>query len=558
MRRLGLLLVALVGGSGAPECADRLARDEAAWREACVPAGSDAAARWRDYVELHAAARRGEYARVLVIQDAPFAQGVGNSVESLGDLFEHALMLRRALFINVTRPKSIALTGTGGSRAPRAEVKVMVKRFDPGDFFTGRDGVDWQLTGEKGDELARRWRAAGMQEEAVFAPGCTSRQIPQPVVDDLPPPLGSGAEGARMAASATWLSVSLSAGPGCYSSIIRTTASKLRIRPDGWGLRCRLGAFLRPRPFVEQHIRASLQSLATRSCESKGGKGAVLLGKGGNGGNGGKGGKGAVLPGKSSNGGKGAMLSEPHRLVSVQVRTGWADSHHLFDSSAARDNGNSASDARSSDSSSLSSWGRMEAAFNTMVDRARLSRASPALELRLQALERGQRGEKEKGGHLREKEKGGQLREKEKGGQLREKEKGGQRREKEKGARLPPAAAAAQQSGHTGAGKGEGEGGGRNPAGEGAEAGLRIQRHAARTNSSASARDALQPSRLLKGAGEQPSPRLKGAREQLTGLFPTGMPRRRLQSDARQASDPATLGWPHVSNLTRSSLAPSR
>jgi len=239
---------------------DRFALEDAAWLEVCAPNGSLAAAQWADYVALHARAARGEYSRVLVIQDMDFAQGVGNSMRMLSNVFRHAMAVRRAVFINVSAPVMMNLAaGATAGRTPNSRM-VRIERFNPGAHMTGRDGVDWRFTGPEGDALAARWRAAGMRETRARLPtwrqqGCP---IPELIATDWPP-VGSVEEAAHSAQSPAWLTL---VGFSCYTRVV---ALVRQTRNDTLA-RCRLNALMRPRLHLQRHIRAALRTVAQGAC----------------------------------------------------------------------------------------------------------------------------------------------------------------------------------------------------------------------------------------------------------------------------------------------------
>lgn len=334
------LLPFLLAGASPRACPilapDRLAAEDAAWAEACAPAGSSAAMEWADFVALHARARRGDAdSRVLVFQNVDFAQGIGNNVQLLSHFFRHAMLVRRALFINVSKPVMVKVP-LGGQLA---EESVHINGFDPGEFMIGRDGVDWKFSGSDGDALAARWRALGMREVRVETSGCSNKLTSDLILEDRPP-VGSVEAAAPIANGPAWLSI---VGPYDCFSVTKQLAVAMNARAgsDQWE-RCRINAFTRPRPAVVGHIRSALHALAKGDCMDRSERSTM----------------------------------EPARLVSMQVRTGWADLVGLFSNSSGRgtDGVGAANGYSRSEQSSDSAWRPLERAVSEMIDRARLSR----------------------------------------------------------------------------------------------------------------------------------------------------------------------------------------
>lgn len=266
---------------------DRFAREDAAWRENCATIGSDEERQWLEYVRLHTNARHGAYStRVLVLHHMNLP--LGNAINFvLKHVFRLAMLTGRAIFVNSTMTK---ITNRREKRTPS---------FDIGEHLIGRDGVDWWLTGFGGDALTERWRTVGMREVRISY--CQS---------------SAGLAESTAKESVDWLAVDMQN----HACVTNTFFSET----DSWD-RCRLNAFMRPRPHVQEIIRAILNSARENAC------------------------------------GDAVSVSAQPRLIALQLRTGHADGVDTFATGSANN---------------LESWAIAEASFQSMPDRLGLASKS--------------------------------------------------------------------------------------------------------------------------------------------------------------------------------------
>lgn len=308
-----LLLLSAAMASRRHDCPsvplDRFAREDSAWRENCARLGSADASRWREYVHLHARARSGtSMARVLVLQHMNMP--LGNAItHALRGVFRWAMLTDRALFINSTGTE---ITSGG---------KIRSQYFDPGAYFIGRDGVDWWLAGPTGDALAARWRAIGMRKVTIGTNGCKlscNCQLSSVILADSN---WTAHRTMALPESADWLVVDMRDN-WCLNVQTEGLFTLMRVPvPDPWD-RCRLNAFLRPRPAIEALLRTIFDSARSHACD-----------------------------------GNASVHAQPI-LVALQIRTGHADAVDTFATGPERQGG---------------SWAAAEASFQSMSDRLGLT-----------------------------------------------------------------------------------------------------------------------------------------------------------------------------------------
>lgn len=198
----------------------------------------------------------------------------------------------RAIFINSTITKTPARASS----------------FDAGKHFIGRDNVDWWLAGATGDALVARWFANGMREIRVSWKGCKG----SPIV--LANDVYAGRE------LADWLTVDMGSNQ-CAEVLF----AQMRIPlSDSWN-RCRLNAFMRPRPAIQSIVHTIFQSARQNAC------------------------------------GETSYTQAQPILVAVQLRTGTADGMDTFATNRV---------------GGPVSWTKAEASFQSMPDRLGLTTES--------------------------------------------------------------------------------------------------------------------------------------------------------------------------------------
>lgn len=256
--------------AGGGKCGDnlsRLEREEALWRARCAAPGTAGETHWKRITRLYAQARSGGPARVLVLANMRYAQGLGNTMELLSAAFMHGLVTGRAVFLNASSPEKVQ------------NLRQRVPRFDPAAHLVGLDGVDWSLRGAEGLELVRQWAASGMREEVFINKGC--QQTIPPAETDKVKGHGPG----------PWITIS---GGSCYSRISVAAQKTANAPARKWATTCLVHAMTRPRPQVATAIRSILR-LHARACSPH----------------------------------PGDCTGAPP-LVALHVRTGWADGMDVF------------------------------------------------------------------------------------------------------------------------------------------------------------------------------------------------------------------------------------